>query len=172
MLRSFQTPLSRNNQWVDAQASTSTMGAHQVKPASTTAEATPATVPTRLLAMKSRFRYIGGPVIPRSNSREVVRSSASSGSSRWPMPGGSTQLLIRRSFSQADSRLPRFMLTAVRIGPTISISTKTTPTKARVGPSGSELSTARIVTPVATAKTAGSAPLSTSRIHQAAASPA
>ena len=62
-------------------------GAHQAKPASTTAEASPPTMPTRLLAMKSRLRYIGGPVMPRSNSREVVRSSASSGSSRWPMPG-------------------------------------------------------------------------------------
>ena len=41
VLRSFQTPLSRSSQWVDAQASTSTMGAHQAKPASTTAEATP-----------------------------------------------------------------------------------------------------------------------------------
>ena len=59
------------------------------------------------------------------------------------------------------------MLTAVRIGPTTSISTKTTPTKARAGVSPSPVSTARIVKPVATAKTAGSAPLSTSRIHQA-----
>ena len=61
------------------------------EPMRTAAEATPLTALTRLVAMKSTLRYIGGPVMPRSNSRAVVRSSARSGSSRCPMPGGCTQ---------------------------------------------------------------------------------
>ena len=82
VLRSFQTPLSRSSQCVDPQAATRTNGAHQANPTRTTAEATPPTALTRLVAMKSTLRYIGGPVMPRSNSRAVVRSSARSGSSR------------------------------------------------------------------------------------------
>ena len=38
--------------------------------------------------MKSIEIDSGGPVMPRSNSRATVRSLPSSGSSRWPMPGG------------------------------------------------------------------------------------
>ena len=42
------------------------------------------------------------------------------------MPGGWTQLRISASLSHADTLLPRFMLTAVWIGLTISMSTNTT----------------------------------------------
>ena len=72
-------------------------GAHQAYANSTTAEASPAIISTRPPAMKSMLMYIGGPVMPRSNSRATVRSLVSLGSSRWPMPGGRTQASVSRS---------------------------------------------------------------------------
>ena len=38
--------------------------------------------------MKSIEIDSGGPVMPRSKSRAIVRSSVSSARSRWAMPGG------------------------------------------------------------------------------------
>ena len=47
--------------------------------------------------MKSIEMNSGGPVMPRSKSRAIVRSLVSFGSSRWPMPGGRTQASVSRS---------------------------------------------------------------------------
>ena len=47
--------------------------------------------------MKSIEIASGGPLMPRSKSRAMVRSLASSGSSRCPMPGGSTQATVSSS---------------------------------------------------------------------------
>ena len=66
-------------------------------PASTAANARPPIISTRPPAMKSIEIESGGPVMPRSKSRATVRSFVSSGSSRWPMPGGRTQAAVRRS---------------------------------------------------------------------------
>src|SRR5215207_11760687 len=74
------------------------------------------------------------------------------------------------SLSQADTLLPRFMLTAVWIGFTISMSTKTTPVSARAAATGRACSTAPTVAPMATAKTAGMAPFKISSAHQTVAS--
>ena len=63
--------------------------------------------------MKSTLRYIGGPEMPRSKSRAVVRSRGSSGSSRCPTPGGATLAPASRSLRRAATREPRFMLIAV-----------------------------------------------------------
>ena len=108
--------------------------------------------------------------MPRSNSRAVVRSSARSGSSRCPMPGGSTQARISVSLSQADTLLPRFMLTAVWIGFKISMSTNTSPVTASGPATGRACWTALTVAPMVTAKTAGSAPLRITSTHQIVAS--
>ena len=51
--------------------------------------------------MKSMEIESGGPLMPRSKSRAIVMSLASSGSSRCAMPGGSTQATVSRSYSQA-----------------------------------------------------------------------
>ena len=48
-------------------------------------------------AMKSMLIDMGGPLMPMSKSRAMVRSPASSGSSRWAMPGGSTHASVNRS---------------------------------------------------------------------------
>src|SRR5207302_164517 len=52
--------------------------------------------------MKSIEMKIGGPVMPRSKSRAIVRSLVSPGLSRWPMPGGPA--LDHRSPSPARLR--------------------------------------------------------------------
>jgi hypothetical protein len=49
---------------------------------------------TSPLAMKSIETVSGGPVIPRSKSRPIVRSFVSAGLSRWPTPGGRTQARV------------------------------------------------------------------------------
>ena len=61
------------------------------------AEARPAIISTSPEAMKSIEMNIGGPVMPRSKSRAIVRSLVSFGSSRWPIPGGFTQAKVSRS---------------------------------------------------------------------------
>ena len=47
--------------------------------------------------MKSMEMNIGGPVMPRSKSRAIVRSLVSFGFSRCPIPGGRTQAEVSRS---------------------------------------------------------------------------
>ena len=74
----------------------------------TTVQERPATISTRPAAMKSIEIDIGGPVIPMSKSRAMVRSLVSAGSSRCPMPGGCTEAEVSRSYSHAATRLPRF----------------------------------------------------------------
>ena len=76
-------------------------------PQSTTAQTSPATISISPAAMKSIEIHIGGPVIPRSKSRAIVRSLVSVGSSRWPIPGGRTHAVVSRSYSHAAVRLPR-----------------------------------------------------------------
>ena len=78
-------------------APASTSGAHHVYRKSTTAHASPVTVVTSPEAMKAILMCIGGPVMPASNSRATVRSEASSGSSRCPIPGGVTHASVSRS---------------------------------------------------------------------------
>ena len=48
----------------------------------------------------------GGPPRPRSKSRAIARSVASSALSRWAMPGGSTLARINRSLSQSRGDRP------------------------------------------------------------------
>ena len=83
------------------------------------------------------------------------------------MPGGSTQLWISASLSQADSLLPRFMLTAVCRGLTTSISTNTMPIRVSGPVSERPSCAAPTTTPIATAKTAGMIPLISITAHQA-----
>ena len=97
VLRSRHTPLSRSNQCVDSHAPASRIGAHQANRTSTIADASPPTISTSPLAMKSMLIERGGPVIPRSKSRAIVRSFVSSGRSRCPMPGGRVHASIMRS---------------------------------------------------------------------------
>ena len=58
--------------------------------------------------MKSIEMSSGGPIMPRSKSRAIVRSVVSSARSRWAMPGGATQVEMRRSYRCAAIRAPRF----------------------------------------------------------------
>ena len=79
VLRSFHTPLSRSSQWVDNQASDQqraqpTSG----RTASRIAALTPTTRSTSPPAMKSIEISSGGPIMPRSKSRAIVRSVVSS----------------------------------------------------------------------------------------------
>ena len=97
MFRSRQTPLSRSSQCVASQAPARSGGAHQAKPASTMAEARPAIISTSPDAMKSMEIDIGGPVMPRSKSRAIVRSFVSFGFSRCPIPGGRTHAMVSLS---------------------------------------------------------------------------
>ena len=97
VLRSCQTALSRSSQCVASHAPASTSGAHHANPNRTAAAARPPIMPTRPPAMKSIEYDSGGPVMPRSKSRATVRSAASAGSSRWPMPGGRTHASVSRS---------------------------------------------------------------------------
>ena len=121
--------------------------------------------------MKSTLRYMGGPVMPRSNSRAVVRSAARSGSSRWPIPGGATVAPASRSFSRADTFEPRFMLIAVCSWGSTWIATKVMPTASSDGASDVPSVTAPTSAPVANANTAGSSPHTSSRLHQVMARP-
>ena len=106
--------------------------------------------------MKGRFTSIGGPWWPLSNSRATVMSPASVGSSRWPMPGGSTQESVRSSYSHADTRFPRLSLTVCSSGAETWSATKTT----AIATSGPvvEVSpcTAPMTAPVVTANSGGS----------------
>ena len=61
------------------------------------AAVSPASSSTSPAAMKSIEIASGGPLMPRSKSRAMVRSPASSGSSRCPMPRGSTQETVSSS---------------------------------------------------------------------------
>ena len=74
------------------------------------------------------------------------------------------------SLSQADTLLPRFMLTAVWIGFIISITTKTTPVRARETVTDRACWTALTVAPMAIAKIAGIAPFRINSAHQIVAS--
>src|SRR3989441_10929469 len=120
--------------------------------------------------MKSIEMNIGGPVMPRSKSRAIVRSLASLGFSRWPMPGGRTQAAVSRSYSHAAVRLPRLAPMAWCIGERTCSSTNTTPTSPSGAASASPRCTAPTRPPMAMAKSAGSSPRSTRRVHQATAS--
>ena len=120
--------------------------------------------------MKSTLRYIGGPEMPRSKSRAVVKSRVSDGSSRCPTPGGSTHAPASSSLRWAETREPRFMLIAVcHCGSTWS-STKQTDTSASGAARPSSSATASTRRPVATANTDGSTARSASTPHQTTAS--
>src|SRR5690349_20066527 len=120
--------------------------------------------------MNGRFTSIGGPWCPLSNSRATVMSPASVGSSRWPMPGGSTQDVVRSSYSHADTRWPRLSLTVWWSGAETCSATNTSP-MATSGPVvGEPPCTAPITRPVVTAKTGGSTARSPTSAHQDAAS--
>jgi len=58
--------------------------------------------------MKSIAIESGGPLMPKSKSRAMVRSVVRRGSSRCPIPGGATQAAASSSLSHAESLLPRF----------------------------------------------------------------
>ena len=68
--------------------------------------------------------------MPRSKSRATVRSLVSAGFSRWPMPGGRTQVSVSRSYSQAAVRSPRLALSAWWIGLSTWSRMKTAPVAA------------------------------------------
>ena len=108
----------------------------------------------------------GGPLMPRSKSRAMMRSVVRRASSRWPIPGGRTQALVNSSYSQAAARLPRLAPMAWLSGESTWSSTNTTPTKVRGAASGSPRPTA----PMAMANNAGSAPRSRSTDHHPTAS--
>src|SRR5215212_4631617 len=82
-----------------------------------------------------------------------------------------TQLLICDSLSQAETRSPRFWLTAIRIGPTTCCTTNSVPTSSSGLTSGAPDWTAATVQPMAIAKTAGNMPASSSNSHQVKARP-
>ncbi len=109
--------------------------------------------------------------MPRSKSRAKVRSPISSGRSRWAMPSGPLVVRSRLSLSHDDSRSPRFMPMVACTGRVICMATKTTPTVVSAPPRDRSCSTARTRLPMATTKTAGSAPARTRRAHHAPASP-
>ena len=127
VLRSRQTPLSRSSQWVEPQATSSSRGAHHVKPTSTSAEAMPPSSITSPWAMKSMFMNIGGPVHPRSKSRAVVRSLVRSPRSRWPTPSGPRVAAISRSLSTELKWWPSSAPTTWWRGGETWETTKTTP---------------------------------------------
>src|SRR5437588_3534049 len=116
--------------------------------------------------MKGMETESGGPVMPRSKSRARVKSSISSGRSRWAMPGGATVALMSRSWSHAAVRAPRFVATSPCRGLSVCRATKTPPTSTRGPASGWPRCTAPTRIPMATAKAAGSKALRTTRAHQ------
>ena len=67
------------------------------RPPAPAADANPPTSSTRPDAMKSIEMDNGGPLMPRSKSRAMVRSVVRRGSSRCPMPGGPTQAAVSSS---------------------------------------------------------------------------
>ena len=97
--RSNQIALSRSIQCVADHAATRTTACHHPYQASTMADAAPVTRPTRPSAMKFMLYDSGGPVIPRSKSRAIDRSSVRSARSRWATPGGPSVAAISRSLS-------------------------------------------------------------------------
>src|SRR2546429_9756563 len=119
--------------------------------------------------MKSIEMNNGGPVMPRSKSRAIVRSLMSPGFSRWPMPGGRTQAVVRRSYSHAAVRLPRLAPTAWGIGESTCSRTNTTPTSPSGAVRSSPRWTAPTRLPIAMANSAGSDPRSTRSVHHATA---
>ena len=121
---------------------------------------------TRPLAMKSIEIDSGGPVMPRSKSRATCRSVASSGSSRWPIPGTATHAPVSSSYSQAAVRSPRLAESAVCSGPSTCMRTNTTATAISGAARPERRSTAATSTPVAMAKPAGSRPRAASSPHQ------
>ena len=80
------------------------------------------------------------------------------------------QASIRRSFSQADVRSPRFVLMAWWIGARIWRRMNTAPSRARGPASPSPRCTAPTTMPIATANNAGRTPRSSSTVHHAMAS--
>ena len=97
--------------------------------------------------------------MPRSKSRAVVRSSMSSGRSRWAMPcgsvGGPQQPVV-------EPRRQRVAEVHARPGPAAAgvtcMTTKITPTAVSGPPRASPCWTARTSTPMATTKAAGRTP--------------
>ena len=151
---------------------TSTTGAHQVKPASTTAEASPTTRPTRPLAMKSTLRYIGGPVMPavelprrgqvvgEVRVLEVADAGRVDAAVDQPLVEPGRQLVAE---IHADRGLQRIDHQHQRRS-TTPVSSERTDQRA------SPRSTAPTMSPVATANTAGRSPLAAAAAHQATAS--
>ena len=110
---------------------------------------------------------MGGPVMPRSKSRAIVRSLVSCGLSRWPIPGGRTQVEVRRSYNQSAVRLPRLAPMAWWIGESTWRVTNTAETNESGRARSSPRSTAPTSRPIAMANRAGRTPRSTSTAHQA-----
>ncbi len=116
--------------------------------------------------MKSIEMDSGGPVIPLSKSRAICRSAASTGSSRWPIPGTATHAPVISSYSRAAARSPRLAESAVCRGPSTCMRIKITATTSSGTATPEPRSTAATSTPVATAKPAGSSPRAVSSPHQ------
>jgi hypothetical protein len=121
--------------------------------------------------MKSIAMNNGGPLIPRSKSRAIVRSSIICGSSRWPIPGGVVHASTRQLFIQFAVRLPRFAPAAWWIGGRTWAATNAHPMKINGAARDSPAWTLLTTTPTATASTAGSAPRNTVSAHHPTASP-
>jgi len=121
--------------------------------------------------MKFMLYDSGGPVMPRSKSRAIDRSSARSGRSRWAIPGGSSVAAISRSLSEVAVRLPRSAPRASCSGPTTWLPTKSTASVDSGHVSGSPSPTAAMSQPDVTVMPAGSVPRTTSPIHHATVCP-
>ena len=119
--------------------------------------------------MKSIEIDIGGPLMPRSKSRAMVRSLVSFGFSRWPIPGGRTQAEVSLSLSHAAVRLPRLAPMAWWIGASTWRGTNTAPTRTSGATRSSPRCTAPTRPPMAMANSTGRSPRSKSTAHQATA---
>ena len=115
--------------------------------------------------MKSIEMLSGGPVMPRSKSRAIVRSLIKSVRSRWATPGGSMQAIINCSFNQFEVRLPRFMPSAKCTGVITWKPMNTTPTNTSGIVSESPPLTAPTSAPVASASSGSITPRNTSTNH-------
>ena len=120
--------------------------------------------------MKSIEMNSGGPVMPRSKSRATVRSAVSRGSSRCPIPGGSTTPRVSRSYRSAAVRSPRFALAACCSGVSTCSNTKTTPSATSGVVSECWSCTAPTRLPTAMASAAGNTARNKMTVHQTVAS--